>query len=156
MRPSHLVIMLSALVFFFGCLPPVDLPVPSPSPTPAPAPTPPHPPGRVVDFAPVTAALAGCGSKAACREYSAGWRSLAFALRRADLVGKPVKTTDDLRALIIEWEPLQWKATAVEGFCPGVSAVVNDCLATALGRESRALNPGEAASIIEALARACQ
>jgi hypothetical protein len=125
------------------------VPTPTPQPTPTPA-------DLTVDFADVTAILATARDREARRDYARGWAALAYAVDRAERVGQPVKSTGDLRSLIQRWEPLAWKSTRVEGFCPGVSAAVNVGLIAALGNDERDLKPGEAAFVLGKLAEACQ
>lgn len=142
-------------ILLCGCVqidvpsPVVPQPVPVPSPQPAPSPS-----GKL-DFSKV-AGLIAQAPKDKARKYADGWQGLAWALERGELVGKPVKTTGDLRTLIAEFESLNWQGTDIAGFCPGVSAEINAALLVGLGKDDRPLNPNEAATAIKALAEACK
>lgn len=142
------------ILIFCGCVQ-IDVPSPVvPQPVPAPAPQPaPSPPGNL-DFSKVAGLIANA-PKDKARKYADGWAGLAWALERGDFVGKPVKTTGDLRTLIAEYETLNWQGTDIAGFCPGISAEINAALLVGLGKDDRPLNPGEAAAAIKALGEAC-
>ena len=150
MRPIVLL-----LILLTGCVSP-DAPRPNPpAPIPVPTPTPlPQPMPGVIDFSRVSAIMRVDKIKA--RKVGDGFAGLAFALSRAEIVGQPIKTTGELRKLVEEFERLSWQGTDLANAFPGVSAEINAAMLAALGADDRELLPGEAASVIAALAEACR
>ena len=149
MRPIALLLILLA-----GCVSP-DVPPSPPTPVPVPSPAPsPQPMPGVIDFSRVASIMRA--DKVKSRKVGDGFAGLAFAISRAEIVGQPVKTTGELRNLVEEFERLSWQGTDLAGAFPGVSAEINAAMLAALGNDDRDLLPGEAASIVAALAEACR